>query len=109
MPMRSHHSRAEPWVRRLLVLYWSETPTLRTAIEHHLRAFSRDGMDQLLYYNARNGAPAWLGSLPIDAVILHTTFLCLRWSHLFPAWKWQLRWLNRISQPKVAMPQDEYD
>jgi hypothetical protein len=97
-------------VRRLLVLYWSETPrTMRIAIEHHLRAFSADASAEVLYYNTRHGAPAWLGSLPIDAVILHTTFLCLRWSHLFPAWKWQLRWINDLRCVKVAMPQDEYD
>ena len=44
-----------------------------------------------------------------DAVVLHTTFLCMRWSHLFPTWKEDVRWLADLDCAKIALPQDEYD
>src|SRR2546422_3668049 len=96
----------------VLVLYWHpESPrTMRAAIRHHLRALESSGMKyKILYYNAVHGAPVWLRHLHFDAVILHTTLLCLRWSHQFYMWKWKLAWIRDLECVKVAMPQDEYD
>jgi hypothetical protein len=98
--------------RPILVLYWhpESTETMRAAVSHHLRALDTiKGKRQILYYNALKGAPAWLRHLHFDAVILHTTFLCLRWSHLFYTWKWRLRWIKDLDCVKIALPQDEYD
>lgn len=97
--------------RQILVLYWHPGPEpLRAAIAHHLRALDSASLPhRVVYFNTVNGAPAWLRRAPFDAIVLHTTFLCMRWSHLFPRWKWPLRWLSEVDIPKLAMPQDEYD
>jgi hypothetical protein len=98
--------------KRILVLYWHPEPLakMRVAILHHLQAMeSSPANHKIIYYNTFNGAPAWLGYLNFDAVILHTTFLCLRWSHRFYPWKWQLRWIKDLRCLKIAIPQDEYD
>ena len=97
--------------RRILVLYWHpDSADMRVAIRRHLHVLdSSDRQHQILYYNALNGAPAWLRHFKFDVVILHTTFLCLRWSHLFYLWKWKMRWLNDLDCVKIAIPQDEYD
>jgi hypothetical protein len=47
--------------------------------------------------------------MSVDAVILHTTLLCLRWSELFERLRKDLQWLSDLSCPKLAFPQDEYD
>lgn len=97
--------------KRILVLYWHPGPgELRLAISRHLHALDWSGADhQVLYFNALNGVPRWLGHFKWDVVVFHTTLLCLRWSHLFHKWKWHIRWLNDCKCLKVALPQDEYD
>ncbi len=98
--------------RRILVLYWLREPMekMRIGIRHHLRALEHSKVKyEILYYNTVSGAPAWLRHLGFDAVILHTTFLCMRWSYLFYHWKWGLRWIGDLKCEKIAMPQDEYD
>ena len=53
---------------------------MRTGVEQHLRALRRlPGQNRVLAYNATRGAPSWLRQFKPDAVILHTTFLGLRW------------------------------
>ncbi|HEU4683065.1 MAG TPA: hypothetical protein VFS39_01005 [Nitrospira sp.] len=97
--------------RRILVLYWHPGPgELRVAIRRHLHAidWSRHRHD-VLYFNAVDGVPQWLRHFRFDAIILHTTLLCLRWSHLFPELKWKLRWIADVRGVKIAIPQDEYD
>jgi hypothetical protein len=98
--------------KRILILYWHHDPLeeMRAAIRHHLRALENSRIKHdLLYYNAVDGVPAWIRHCRVDAVILHTTFLCLRWSHLFYDWKWKLRWVGDLDCIKIALPQDEYD
>ncbi len=97
--------------RRVLVLYWHpKGQELRAAIKHHLRALEYAAIKhEVVYFNAFDGAPRWLRHASFDAVIFHTTFLCVRWSHLFYTWKWELRWLADLESLKIALPQDEYD
>ena len=97
--------------KRVLVLYWAHDPSaLRVAIAHHLRALDYvPGGVHAIYVNTHDDPPRWLRRLKPDAVILHTTFLCMRWSHLFPTWKWGYRWIAELDCQKIAMPQDEYD
>lgn len=108
--MRGAASRTIPRLR-VLVLYWSPQPgTMRPAIRHHLGALAHGrNRHEVVYYNALQGAPRWLSRLDFDAVVLHTTLLCIRWSHLFPLLKWRLGWLSAIDAVKIAAPQDEYD
>jgi len=83
---------------------------MRAAIGHHLRVLDyATARHHVFYHNAVNGAPRWLRRLDFDAVILHTTFLCMRWSHLFYIWKWKTRWIKELDCVKIALPQDEYD
>lgn len=63
----------------------------------------------ILYYNAFFSAPAWLRYANFDAVIFHTTFLCMRWNDAFYKWKCGLRWVADLDCLKIALPQDEYD
>jgi hypothetical protein len=96
---------------RVLVLYWSDQPGgMRAAIAHHLRAldYAKRSLD-VYYHNIFTGCPPWLRIMRPDAVVLHTTFLCLRWSHQFSHYKWLSRWISDINCVKIALPQDEYD
>ncbi len=95
---------------RILVLYWHPGPgEMRLAIHRHLHVLDRsETRHQIIYYNVHGGAPGWLGRLDLDAVILHSTMLCLRWSQVFYASKWKLRWICGLNCVKVAIPQDEY-
>lgn len=60
-------------------------------------------------YNAAYGAPRWLGRVGLDGVILHTTFLALRWLDGFERRRERSAWIAELSCPKVALPQDDYD
>jgi hypothetical protein len=96
---------------RILVLYYHpHAAPMRTAVYRHLHAIERSRRPhRLLYYNVACGAPAWLRHARFDAVILHTTFLALRWTDDFPERKWSLRWVGDLDCAKIAIPQDEYD
>lgn len=98
--------------RRILVLYWhrESIDKMRAGIRHHLRALEHSKVKyEILYYNTVSGAPEWLRHLNFDVVVMHTTFLCMRWSYLFYHWKWVHRWIRDLECVKIAMPQDEYD
>jgi hypothetical protein len=101
----------KPRPMRVLVLYWHDrSGPLRLAIQRHLQVLDcSTAGHEVLYYNALDGAPSWLRRLEFDAIILHTTYLCLRWSYRFYDWKWKMRWINEVRCVKVAVPQDEYD
>jgi hypothetical protein len=97
--------------RRILVIYYYPVPldNMRLAIKQHLLACESGGTKTTIQYHnvyENTGRPH---NLNYDAVILHTTFLCLRWSPLFYQLKWELRWIKELSCIKVALPQDEYD
>ena len=97
--------------RRILLLYWSpEGARMRTGVEQHLRAMWRlPGRNRVLAYNATRGAPAWLRAFQPDAVILHTTFLGLRWIEGFERRRRRSEWIADLRCPKLALPQDDYD
>ena len=44
-----------------------------------------------------------------DAVILHTTFLGLRWIEGFDRRRRRSEWIAELQCPKIALPQDDYD
>lgn len=94
---------------RILVLYaYPPGLALRPAVERHLHTLDGRG-DELLYHNAMEGSPRALGRLRPDAVVLHTTFLCLRWFEDFDGHRSRFAWLGALDCPKLALPQDEYD
>jgi hypothetical protein len=76
----------------------------------HLRALWRlPGRNRLVAYNATQGAPSWLRHFKPDAVILHTTFLGLRWIEGFDRRRRRSEWIAELKCPKIALPQDDYD
>lgn len=98
--------------RRILVLYAypASRSGMRSAIRRHLEALeSAESGDRFLYYNALRGAGSWLRRIRPDAVVLHTTFLGMRWSPGFRRWRSGVDWVADLGVPKIALPQDEYD
>ena len=97
--------------RRILVLYCApRSEPLRLAIRQHLRVLDYlDDKYDVLYCNATDCVPGWMGLLGLHAIVFHTTFLAMRWSPEFELWKWRTRWIRRVPCLKIAMPQDEYD
>src|SRR5947208_293649 len=81
---------------------------MRAAVEQHLHALDSIG-SEVHYHNAYRAAPRWLRVVAWDLVVLHTTFLCMRWDPSFPTVRRQWAWLRRLECSKVALPQDEYD
>jgi hypothetical protein len=81
---------------------------MRAGVLAHLRSLESLPGVQVEFVNAYSPRQ-WHAHVRPDAVVLHNTFLCLRWSHLFPSWKWKLNWIAELDCPKVALPQDEYD
>lgn len=81
---------------------------MRVAVEQHLRALDQ-GPDDIVYLNASDGATGPPRRGQYDAVVLHTTFLCLRWDPLFGRRRRAWSWLGELDCPKIALPQDEYD
>ena len=101
--------RAEP---RILVVYHRTSGRRgRSTVDEHLYCFRRyvDGV-RFDYFNAAGGFPRYLSRVRFSGVILHYTFMALRWSRdlylkLRPVLE---RRLDRLSGYKVAIPQDEY-
>src|SRR5688500_15457730 len=95
---------------RLLIVHMTPRPrAVRLTTRHHLEAVTsaaRGG--EVLSYNAVHGLPSWLRRLRFDAVLLHTAFLAMRWSVMFPEWRRRSDWLAELDCPKIAFPQDEY-
>src|SRR3954468_5074203 len=99
-----------PPMRRVLLLHYTPHPSaVRLTTEQHLQALERLPDAEVISYNAVNGAPAWLRRLRFDAVVLHTTLLCMRWNPWFDHWKRRLDWIAGVDAVKIAFPQDEYD
>lgn len=98
--------------RRVLVLYWTPTApsAIRSAIRQHLEAIKHSpSSHRLTFWNTFDGSPALVRREKYDAVILHTTLLCLRWFDSFAAWRHKLSWVSGLDCLKIAMPQDEYN
>ncbi len=82
----------------------------RNTIDEHLYSFRRyvDNV-QFHYFNAASGIPRYLTYAKYDGVILHYTFLVVRWDRdFFERWIRYIKRLRRIRGYKVAIPQDEY-
>src|SRR5438067_8776225 len=96
---------------RLLLLHYTPRPrAVRLTTQQHVEALAQlSATVDVLSYNAVHGAPAWLRRLRFDAVILHTTFLAVRWHTYFRPWKGRSAWLAELPVAKIAFPQDEYD
>jgi hypothetical protein len=96
---------------RVLVVYRTNEPgPMRTAVAHHLRVLEHTRpRHEVFYYDARLRVPRWLAAASFDVVVLHTTFLGMRWSDVFPLWKQKVAWLNDVDCLKIALPQDDYD
>ena len=97
--------------RRLLLLYWSPGGRrLRLGVDRHLRALTRlPGRNHIVVYNAGRGAPSWLARFKPDGLLLHTTFLALRWLAGFERRRARSAWIGELRVPKLAFPQDDYD
>ena len=92
----------------LVVYWWPADREMRVAVEQHLRALDRGG-DEVVYVNAFLPPPRWIRLVDFDAVILHTTFLCVRWDPTFERYRRAFSWLRNVRCPIIALPQDEYD
>jgi hypothetical protein len=96
--------------KRIVVFYWHPPgPPMRAGVLAHLRSLESIDGAEVLFVNAYSPRRRLLAQLEPDAMVFHNTFLCMRWSHLFPSWKWELRWIADADGPKIALPQDEYD
>ncbi len=97
---------------RILVVYHRTVGfRARSTIDEHLYCFRRyvEGV-RFDYFNAANGFPRYLTWMRYDGVILHYTYMGIRWSR-----DWYLEFrrvlekrLASIRGYKVAIPQDEY-
>jgi hypothetical protein len=96
-------------VRRLLVLckHRHDRP-LRQAIYDHLHVLD-GGSERVTYHNVFTDTPRAIRGLEFDGVVLHTTFLCERWSPEFASVRRRYAWMADLTCTKLAVPQDEYD
>jgi hypothetical protein len=81
---------------------------LRGATVRHLAAL-RSIRGHVLSFDASGPAASRLRRLEPEAILLHTTLLCMRWSPTFYEWKRGLDWISHFRGPKLAFPQDDYD
>jgi hypothetical protein len=95
---------------RLLLVHMTPHPrAVRLTTRQHLEALARASRGgSVVSYNAVHGVPSWLRHLRFDAVLLHTTYLCMRWNIWFEQWRRHSDWLAELDCPKLAFPQDEY-
>jgi hypothetical protein len=94
---------------RLLVVHHTPRPrAVRLTTAQHLAAVTSVPGAEVLSYNAAHSLPRWLGRLRFDAVVLHTTYLCLRWHRWFERHRERSEWLADLDALKIALPQDEY-
>ena len=96
---------------KVLILYFKMAKYKdRNTIDEHLHSFRRyaDGVE-FHYFNAANGVPRYLTYPRYDGVILHYTFLAVRWSkELYDNWSKTIKRLKALKGYKVGIPQDEY-
>ncbi|MBI4971273.1 MAG: hypothetical protein HZC17_05495 [Candidatus Omnitrophica bacterium] len=96
----------------LLILYRDDWHyPMRMTVKDHLNALRRYFPNhRYFFHNAKFDLPRFIESKTFDAILLHNTFLCLRWIK-----KKKKRWAKFANQIKgmkglkIAIPQDEYD
>jgi hypothetical protein len=96
---------------RALILYWHPLGSpARSSVSAHLAALGRVvGDENAAFVNTVGGAHRSLAKLDVDCVILHTTFLGMRWTTPFAPWRERSSWIGRLGVPVLAFPQDDYD
>jgi hypothetical protein len=95
---------------RTLVVYWNPYGNrVRHTTAAHLRAVCAAPSGAVFAVNAHRGLPAALRRLEPTAVILHTTFLGLRWLQSFARRREQAAWIGSLGCPVLALPQDDFD
>jgi len=95
----------------VLLLYWNPYRRLREAVASHLRAVrAAVPTGSVLAVNtALLGAPQFLSTVRPSAVVLHTTFLGMRWASNFERTRQQTEWIGKCGVDVIALPQDDYD
>jgi hypothetical protein len=95
---------------KALVVYWHPPQVeMREAVRLHLHALDEVAPGSVIYHNAHDPFPIGARRRRYRAVILHNTFLCMRWSTAFTDYLSRIAWIAERPIPKVAIPQDEYD
>jgi len=97
--------------KRILMLYWYPVPLrkMRLAIKQHIQVLDNiEHRYKVEYHNVYRNTRR-LRNSKFDVVILHNTFLCMRWSRDFYRLKSELEWVKQLDCLKIAIPQDEYD
>ncbi len=120
--MISNVTNANP--KKILIIYEHRgNPTsMRLSVRHHLCALEAHTEHEITYFNSADLISSWIIEDQIslfpdqlrykqfDVLILHTTFLCMRWTgDYFLKWKKRFAWIAEIKCLKIAIPQDEYD
>lgn len=99
--------------KRILVLWWNRTPASQTRLTmlHHIHTLDESPVEHdIIYYNAFTPLPKWFKSIQFDAVILHYSFVAIRFAPDYWAkWKKTMDWIADWDCVKIAIPQDEYD
>lgn len=97
-------------MRDVLVVYWHpDGPPMRPSVQTHLRTLDRVEGIQPRYVNGFHDIDRAVRRRRWHAVVLHTTFLCMRWSDVFAEYARRVAWLADVDCIKIAIPQDEYD
>jgi hypothetical protein len=96
---------------RSLILYWHPLGSpARLTVRGHLTGLARAvGGESSVMVNAVGGAHPVLARLNVDCVLLHTTFLGIRWITPFERWRARSAWIGKLGVPVLAFPQDDYD
>lgn len=84
---------------------------MRMSVYQHLCALDVGGDNsEFIFYNALFGTSDILSRVKYDVIILHNTFLGMRWHpKLLPLVMWRTKWIKDAECLKIAIPQDEYD
>jgi hypothetical protein len=81
---------------------------MRASVSRHLHA--PDALDRdVHYHNIFEPFPRAVTRHRYRAIVLHNTFLCMRWSDVFAEYALRSEWIADRRCIKLAIPQDEYD
>lgn len=91
----------------ILILYFG--PIKINSIKDHLFSFKNYTNNNCFYWDCRYQIPETILSDQLDCIILHTTFLCIRYSKNLDELIKTTSVLDKYNVPVIALPQDEYD
>lgn len=95
----------------ILIAYYYRRPyPPRASVRDHLESCGKYSGHRCFYANLGVWkVPSWLGRVPFDLIIFHTTFLSCRWGPLrFERLLRNARPLKRSPARRIALPQDEF-